>query len=149
MEALSDHWGVVPEPIPTLVAILANKAADAADLAQNVIWPTAPNDVQIPLRDVISSAHKSASAGVEIRALLTAYAHLFHEPRPNLSELARAQEASPQGLTRRYKPTTVAAINELLQAEKSWDQDTILRGFPSLTQEDFAGLVSAGSGRSN
>lgn len=107
-------------------------------------WPDQPGDVQTELRLAIGAAHKTAKAATDLRALLSAYAHKFHNPRPVISDLARAQDTSSQGFIRRYSEGTVDAVASLLSAAP--DPEAILSAFPSvpiLDLVDLGGSVGA------
>lgn len=101
-------------------------------------WPDQPRDVADLLRFSVGDAHKIARASTDLRSLLTAYSHHFHEPRPVMSEIARAQDATRQGIPRRYGQATVDAISELLSPTPNIAQ--ILDAFPSLSLDDLATL---------
>lgn len=128
---LDIEWGVVPAPIVDAIQLLTEVGADAASSISAIEWPPAPSSVQDQLRGVVEGAHRSARAGRELRSLLTAYAHRFHQPRPTMAALAREQETTPQGIPRRYRDSHVRAIAELLSQHPNID--TIRAGFPSLT----------------
>ncbi|WP_146082345.1 hypothetical protein [Rathayibacter sp. AY1C5] len=107
-----------------------------------LVWPDKPRDVQDLLRMSVSDAHKITQASADLRALLTDYAHRFHQPRPVMADLARAQGASPQGIPRRYGQGNVDGLASLFSDEP--DVATILAGFPSLSLadlRDFSGSV--------
>ena len=143
-----DGWGRVPKPVVEAVQALNSKILRSSEHLGKMVWPDKPRDVQDLLRMSISDAHKVARASADLRALLTAYAHRVHQPRPVMADLARAQEASPQGIPRRYSQSNVDGINELLSDEP--DIELILIGFPSITisdLENFSGAV--GSAASN
>lgn len=134
-----EAWGRIPAPVAQLAQILAKKASKDAARLTRAEWPTEPQDVQDLLRRTISDAHKVAQAGTDLRALLSAYAHRFHKPRPLLADLARAQNTSPQGFTRRYSDATVVAIEQLLS--RSPDITLIQDAFPSVSRDDLASLI--------
>ena len=77
-------------------------------------------------------------AATDLRALLSAYAHKFHNPRPVISDLARAQDTSPQGFIRRYSEGTVDAVASLLSPKP--DVETVLLAFPSVSVLDLVDL---------
>lgn len=132
------EWGLVPYPIVEVVRILASKVDRQSRHLSGLVWPEKPRDVQDLLRLSVSDAHKITRAGTDMRSLLTAYAHRFHEPKPVMAELARAQETSRQGIPRRYGEVTVAAIEELLS--ESPNTAVILHGLPSLALRDLEGV---------
>ncbi|SKA80785.1 hypothetical protein SAMN06295879_0242 [Agreia bicolorata] len=137
-------WGLVPKPIVEAVQALNGKILRNSEHLGKMVWPDKPRDVQDLLRMSISDAHKVARASADLRALMTAYAHRVHQPRPVMADLARAQEASPQGIPRRYSQANVDGISELLSDEP--DIELILIGFPSLSLADltnFSGAVGA------
>lgn len=123
------EWGRVPEPILELLAILSEKAAHDSNHLHRMKWPEGPQDVQDLLGRALSDAHKVSKASNDVRSLLSAYAHHFHQPRPVLADLARAQETTSQGFVRRYSDVTVDGIASLLSTDP--DIETIRRAFPS------------------
>lgn len=131
-------WGTVPPVIVDLARIMAKKAAAEAKRAERLNWPDKPGDVQDELRRAIGSAHKTAKAATDLRALLSAYAHKFHNPRPVISDLARAQDTSSQGFIRRYSSGTVDAVASLLSPHP--DAEAILLAFPSVSFSDLLDL---------
>lgn len=131
-------WGTVPSVIVDLARLMAKKAASEARRAEKVTWPDKPGDVQDELRRAISAAHKTARAATDLRALLSAYAHKFHNPRPVISDLARAQDTSSQGFIRRYSSGTVDAVASLLSSQPNIE--TILLAFPSISLADLVDL---------
>jgi hypothetical protein len=145
-----DGWGLVPKPVVEAVQALNSKILRSSEHLGKMVWPDKPRDVQDLLRMSISDAHKVARASADLRALLTAYAHRVHQPRPVMAELARAQEASPQGIPRRYSQANIEGIGELLSDEP--DVELILIGFPSLSLSDltsFSGAVGAAASKLN
>lgn len=131
-------WGTVPPVIVDLARLLAKKASADARRAEKIHWPDKPGDVQDELRRAISAAHKTTRAATDLRALLSAYAHKFHNPRPVISDLARAQDTSSQGFIRRYSAETVDAVASLLSPNP--DAEKILFAFPSLSVRDLGDL---------
>lgn len=134
-------WGTVPAVIVDLARLMAKNAAADARRAQKVSWPDKPGDVQDELRRAISAAHKTARAATDLRALLSAYAHKFHNPRPVISDLARAQDTSSQGFIRRYSSGTVDAVASLLSPQPNIE--TVLLAFPSISLADLVELGGA------
>lgn len=134
-------WGTVPAVIVDLARLMANKAAADARRAEKVSWPDKPGDVQDELRRTISAAHKTARVATDLRALLSAYAHKFHNPRPVISDLARAQDTSSQGFIRRYSSGTVDAVASLLSPQPNIE--TVLLAFPSISLADLVDLGGA------
>ncbi len=135
-------WGLVPVPVVEAVHALNRKILGNGQHLDGLVWPKKPRDVQDLLRMSVSDAHKVARASTDLRALLTAYAHRFHQPRPVMADLARAQEATPQGIPRRYGQANVDALTALLSDEP--DIEVILAGLPSLALLDlteFSGAV--------
>lgn len=131
-------WGTMPTVVVELAKVLAAKAAAASSHAQKIKWPTEPGDIQDQLRLAIGDAHKITKAGADLRALLSAYAHKFHNPRPVISDLARAQDTSSQGFVRRYSAETVDAVNSLVSEVP--DVNLILDAFPSVSMADLREL---------
>lgn len=131
-------WGTVPAVIVDLARLMAKKAAADARRAEKINWPDKPGDVQDELGRAISAAHKTARAATDLRALLSAYAHKFHNPRPVISDLARAQDTSSQGFIRRYSSGTVEAVASLLSSHPN--AETILLAFPSVSLLDLVDL---------
>lgn len=138
-EASQPDWGRVPMPILELVRILSEKAADDSNHLQRIKWPLEPQDVSEPLRRAISDAHKINKASNDVRSLLSAYAHRFHQPRPVLADLARAQGTTSQGFVRRYSEVTVKGIESLLSEDP--DLDAIRRAFPSVSMPALATMT--------
>jgi hypothetical protein len=134
-EALAVDWGLVPEPIIEVVRILNQKIEKASTHLGKLIWPEKPRDVQDLLRMSVSDSHKVAKAGTDLRSLLTAYAQRFHEPRPVMADLARAQDTSRQGIAARYTSATVAGVAELLSQQPH--TGVILHSFRSLSLSDL------------
>lgn len=134
-------WGTVPAVIVDLARVMAKKAAADARRAEKIRWPEKPGDVQDELRRAISAAHKTARAATDLRALLSAYAHKFHNPRPVISDLARAQDTSSQGFIRRYSSGTVDAVASILSPQP--DIETVLLAFPSISLADLVDMGGA------
>lgn len=135
------EWGRVPKPVLELVRILSEKAAKDSARLRRMEWPDGPQDVQDLLGRALSDAHKVTKASADLRSLLTAYAHRFHQPKPRFSDLARAQDATSQGLNRRYSEATVTAITSLLSAEP--DLQAIRDAFPSVSPHDLSTMSGA------
>lgn len=131
-------WGTIPPVIVDLVRLMAKKAAIDAERAANIKWPDQPCDVQDEPRRAISSTHKTTRAAMDLRSLLSAYAHKFHNPRPVISDLTRAQDAGSQGFIRRYSEGTVDAVESLVSPGPA--VETILLAFPSLSIMDLVDL---------
>lgn len=140
-EELDLPWGTVPAVIVDLARLISKKAAADARRAEKISWPDKPGDVQDELRRAISAAHKTTRAATDLRALLSAYAHKFHNPRPVISDLARAQDTSSQGFIRRYSSGTVEAVASLLSPQP--DIETVLLAFPSISLADLVDLGGA------
>lgn len=132
------QWGAVPAVILDVITVLSRQARRSADHVDRLVWPDAPGDVQDQLRMAIGDAHKISKAGTDLRAVLSAYAHKFHSPRPVISELARAQGTSSQGFIRRYSYATLTAVENLLSAKP--DIASIREGIPSLSLVDLSEL---------
>lgn len=132
------QWGAVPAVIIDVIAALSRQARRSSDHVNRLVWPDTPGDVQDQLRMAIGDAHKISKAGSDLRAVLSAYAHKFHNPRPVISELARAQGTSSQGFIRRYSEATLTAVENLLSATP--DIDAIREGIPSLSLIDLSEL---------
>jgi hypothetical protein len=132
------RWGVMPPRVAALLDVLRWKAACAMRQVEQD-WPTQPGDIEGPLAAALHAANEAERASNDIRSLLTAYAHRFHQPRPTLAVLARAQGTSPQGFTRRYTEKTVGGIAELLSPHP--DVDRILTAFPSLERTDLVTVL--------
>lgn len=137
-EELQLSWGTVPPVIIDLARLLARRASENARRVDRMKWPDKPGDVQEELRLAISAAHKTTKAATDVRALLSAYAHKFHNPRPVISDLARAQETSSQGFIRRYSEGTVDAVASLLSLKP--DIEPIMLAFPSVSIADLVDL---------
>ncbi|MGA1827049.1 hypothetical protein [Microbacterium sp.] len=140
-EELQLSWGTVPPVIIDLARLLARRASENARRVDRMKWPDKPGDVQEELRLAISAAHKTTKAATDVRALLSAYAHKFHNPRPVISDLARAQETSSQGFIRRYSEGTVDAVASLLSPKPN--VDVLLAAFPSVSIMDLVDLGGA------
>mgnify|MGYP001614824020 CR=1 FL=1 len=132
------QWGAVPAVILDVITVLSRQARRSSDHVTNLVWPDVPGDVQDQLRMAIGDAHKISKAGTDLRAVLSAYAHKFHNPRPVISELARAQGTSSQGFIRRYSEATLTAVENLLSATP--DVAAIREGIPSLSLIDLSEL---------
>ena len=137
-ENLELSWGTVPAVIIDLARLLAKRASENAKRVERMKWPDGPGDVQEELRLAIGAAHKTTKASNDVRALLSAYAHKFHSPRPVISDLARAQETSSQGFIRRYSEGTVDAVASLLSPTP--EIEPILLAFPSVAIADLVEL---------
>lgn len=133
-----DAWGLVPRVIVDLVQVLSRKVDRWNRHLDGLVWPDRPRDVEDLLRLSVGDAHKIARASTDLRSLLTAYSHRFHEPRPVMAEIAKAQDATRQGIPRRYAQATVDAIRELLSQTPNVAQ--ILDAFPSLSLDDLSTL---------
>ena len=136
-----EGWGLVPKPVIEAVHALNSKILRSGEHLGKMVWPDKPRDVQDLLRMSISDAHKVARASTDLRALLTAYAHRVHQPRPVMADLARAQEATPQGIPRRYSQANIEGLAALLSDEP--DVELILIGFSSLSLTDLEGFSGA------
>lgn len=132
-------WGLVPPQIVDVVQILAKKVDKDAAHLRKLVWPDRARDIQDLLRLSVSDSHKIARSGTDLRALMTAYAHQFHEPRPVMADIARAQDSSPQGIPKRYGTATVAGIRELLSDTPN--TGVILAAFRSLSLNDLASVT--------
>lgn len=132
------QWGSMPAVIREVVSALASKAQNDARHLTRIKWPDSAGDIQEQLRLAIGDAHKLTKAGADLRSLLSAYAHKFHEPRPVISDLARAQETSSQGFIRRYSENTMAAVESLLSADPNIG--VVRAGIPSLSLIDLSRL---------
>lgn len=131
-------WGVVPPVIAELVQVLSRKIDHVNTHLGSLVWPDKPRDVEDLLRLSVGDAHKIARAGTDLRALLTAYSHQFHEPRPVMAAIAKAQDATRQGVPRRYGQATVDAIRELMSPQPNIA--LVLDAFPSLSLDDLTTL---------
>lgn len=132
-------WGVVPRPIVDLLDVFGGIAFRSSHAVHDVVFPTdRPGDAQDAFNTTVAGAHRVHLAGADARSLLSAYSHRFHKPRPNLSDLAAAQDIAPQGLIRRYNKATVAAIDELLSDTPNIA--TVLAAFHSLRLEDLTAV---------
>ncbi len=143
-DELEIAWGTVPTVIIDLARLFAKRASENARRVERIKWPDKPGDVQDELRLAIGAAHKTTRAATDLRALLSAYAHKFHNPRPIISDLARAQDTSSQGFIRRYSEGTVDAVASLLSPRP--DINALLVAFPSvsiLDLVDLGGVVGA------
>ncbi|GAA1328816.1 hypothetical protein GCM10009592_17270 [Brachybacterium rhamnosum] len=89
----------------------------------------------------INHASLSMLALSDARSLLTAYFREIADPRPSMTEVAKAQSISPTTLRRRYTPNHVAAIKHLI--EGTGQIDDILGPFDMLFDLDLAGLSKA------
>lgn len=136
-----DGWGLVPKPVVEAVHALNAKILRSNEHLGRMVWPDKPRDVQDLLRMSISDTHKVARASTDLRALLTAYAHRVHQPRPVMADLARAQDATPQGIPRRYSQANIDGLAALLSDEPN--VELILTGFPSLSLSDLEGFSGA------
>ena len=135
---VATEWGVIPEEVVSVARLLSEKVARASKRFESRDWPKQPGDVQDTLRLAVGDAHAAARASTDLRSLLTAYAHQFHQPRPVMADIARAQDTSRQGIPRRYSATTVEAIAELLADQPN--TALVLHAFPSLTLTDLTKL---------
>ncbi|THG30562.1 hypothetical protein E6C70_14430 [Glaciibacter flavus] len=140
-EELQLSWGTVPPVIVDLARLLSRRASENARRVERMTWPDRPGDVQEELRLAIGAAHKTTKAATDVRALLSAYAHKFHNPRPVISDLARAQETSSQGFIRRYSEGTVDAVASLLSPKPN--VNLLLAAFPSVSIIDLVDLGGA------
>lgn len=138
------EWGRVPEPILEMLRILSEKAAHDSAHLQRIKWPDGPQDVQDLLGRALSDAHKVSKASNDVRSLLSAYAHHFHQPRPVLADLARAQETTSQGFVRRYSDVTVNGIASLLSTDP--DIGAIRKAFPSVSLSALSTMPGAVGG---
>jgi hypothetical protein len=134
-------WGVVPPVIAAVAQLLATKIEEQAAYLKRMQWSDEPGDVQDDLNEHLAGAHRMVKASTDMRALLTAYAHRFHEPRPVMAELARAQETSRQGVVGRYGEGTIRGIQELLSRHPN--VAVIYESFKSLSMLDLASLPGA------
>jgi len=134
-------WGRVPSPVVEMLQALNRKIRHASENLEDLVWPAAPGDVRDLLRTSLADAHAVVGASTDLRALVTAYAHRVHRPRPVMAELARAQKTSSQGLVRRYGPAHVDGLAALLADEP--DIGRILAGFPSLELADLVTFTGA------
>lgn len=137
-DAIGLDFGVAPPAVVALARVFADKIRTAGEEVAAVEVPTQPSDLQGILEQGVEYAQLAVSAGGDLRALLTAYAHKFHNPKPIMAGLARAQGATRQAVTRRYTEKTVRAIRALLS--ETPDLRVVAEGFPSVTLADLAGL---------
>ncbi|AJM78076.1 hypothetical protein C5C66_09125 [Rathayibacter toxicus] len=86
----------------------------------------------------LGASQRSIDAATDLRALTTAWGHVFHRPRLVLVELAKAQGASSAGLAKRYTPNHVEAIRELLAPEP--DLARIVKAFRTVSPADLEDL---------
>lgn len=135
MSENASNWGTIPQAVVDVAQMLSARAETSNEGLQRAEWPSEPRDVQPLLRKTISDAHKISKAATELRSLLTAYAHQFHEPRPVMSDLAKAQDATRQSIPRRYNQAMVDAIRELLSEEPN--TAIIRHALTSLTRTDL------------
>lgn len=141
------QWDAVPAAILDVITVLSRQARRSSDHVSRLVWPDAPGDVQDQLRMAIGDAHKILKAGTDLRAVLSAYARMFHNPRPVISKLARAQGTSSRGFIRRYSEATLTAVENLLSPTP--DIGAIREGIPSLSLIDLGELgVPAGKAAS-
>ncbi|MFB9307721.1 hypothetical protein BJY17_002808 [Agromyces hippuratus] len=133
-------WGVIPGPVHRLLVRLTEKARAIADGQDVSEWPPAdtPSDFDPYFRKTLAATQALHETTTDLRSLVSAWAHKYHQPKPNFSDLARAQGATPQGLYKRYKQSTRDAIDELLSDEPQIA--VILDAFPSLRLVDLRGL---------
>lgn len=142
-------WGEVPESIRVVVDALRANIARNATALEDVDWPRGPHDINEELTGTLQQAEAILQASKDLRSLLTAYAHRFHQPRPTMANVARAQDTSPQAVVSRYSQSTVQAISVLRTFESEaaerrapayetpeWisKTDAISRGLPSLAR---------------
>lgn len=135
------QWGAIPGPVRALLVRLTEKAGTSAAMLDPASWP--PADTAADYGEFFNTTLEATQglqiAATDLRSLISAWAHKYHRPSPNFSALARAQGSTPQGLYKRYKPATIAAIDELLS--DSPRVGVILFGFPSLEAADLEGLT--------
>lgn len=72
------------------------------------------------------------------RTIVNAYSHAVASPRPSLQKLASAQAITPSNLRRRYTPTHVMGVAELLS--KAPSIDVIQHAFPAIADMDLMGI---------
>lgn len=134
------EWGVIPGPVHRLLARLTEKARVIANSQEVSEWPPADvaSDFDPFFRKTLAATQALHETTTDLRSLVSAWAHKYHQPKPNFSELARAQGATPQGLYKRYKQSTRDGIDELLSDKP--DLAVILLAFPSLRLTDLRGL---------
>lgn len=130
------------QPVLDILRILGERALDGATELDRLTSESSHANIQDELCDALRAAHLTTRAAADLRALVSAYAHHFHEPRPVISALARAQDISPQGFVRRYSPDTVRAVASLLSPAP--DAKVILAGLPSLREDDLSGVSTVG-----
>ncbi|REJ07375.1 hypothetical protein DY023_04030 [Microbacterium bovistercoris] len=113
------QWGEVPESVRIVIdALRANIAHHAAAL-EAITWPRGAHDIDDELTETLQQTEAVLQASKDLRSFLTAYAHRFHQPRPTMANVARAQNASPQAVSSRYSKSTVEGIAALREFEKA------------------------------
>lgn len=99
------------------------------------------SDLASDLEGMVGYLQRSIDLSADLRALLTAFAHVFQEPRPNIARLARAQGVTPAGIRRRYSDDVVGLVRNLISGAATVDQVT--RALPSTTPAMLFGVTPA------
>jgi len=136
------QYGVIPRPIFELMSRLREKVARADAALQSVPWQwnEQAHNREPFMVETLAASQRCIDAATDLRALMTAYGQVFHDPKPLLVRLARAQRASSAGLVKRYTPNHVEAIDQLLS--RSPDVGRITKAFRTVAREDLFGLTS-------
>lgn len=138
------QWGLIPPVLDILTQTLKDKIAAACARLNETHFPDNPADVEQAMARTVRHTHEINAASRDLRAALSAYAHKIHQPRPRITTIATAQEASPQGLVRRYSESTEQALRALIRGTTTAEQ--LLAAFPTLTEPEAAAIVQTEDG---
>lgn len=132
-------WGLVPEPITAVLSRLQQKLATAvAAMDPSRIAGVPPRSHDAEFQQIARAANVADRVSNDYRSIFNAYVHRYHDPKPAIGELARAQDTIIQTFAKRYTSKTVAAIDALLSEEP--DLDAIRQGVRTLGFDDLWGI---------
>lgn len=138
-ESVGRGWGLVPEPIAAVLARLQEKLAEAtASMDPSPIAGMPPRSHDSEFQKMARAANVADRVSNDYRSVFNAYVHRYHDPKPAIGELARAQDTIIQTFAKRYTTKTVAAIDALLSDEP--DIDSIRQGIRTLGFNDLWGI---------
>lgn len=133
------EWGVVPQPLSTVLQRLQARAAEAIEgMDASVISGGEPRNHDAAFLAMSEAAEAADRATRDYRSIFNAYVHKFHQPKPPIGQIAAMQGTIIQSFAKRYTGKTIAAIDALLSPHP--DLNAIRDGIRSLGFEDLRGV---------
>lgn len=137
--AVGRGWGLVPEPISAVLSRLQQKLAGAvAAMDPSGITGMPPRSHDTEFQRIARAANVADRVSNDYRSIFNAYVHRYHDPKPAIGDLARAQDTIIQTFAKRYTSKTIAAIDALLSDKP--DLDAIRQGIRTLGFDDLWGI---------